>query len=80
MIAVLGLEDGTVVKGVGFGAAGTAVCGELVFSTQYAGHKETLTAPLYASQILMFTYPLIGNYGVSDHTFRSDGTDRRRCH
>ncbi|MCK4938561.1 MAG: glutamine-hydrolyzing carbamoyl-phosphate synthase small subunit [Methanosarcinales archaeon] len=73
MKAVLGLEDGTVVKGVGFGAAGAAVCGELVFSTQYTGYEEALTDPSYAGQILMFTYPLIGNYGVSGNTFQSDG-------
>lgn len=73
MKAVLGLEDGTVVKGVGFGAAGAAACGELVFSTQYTGYEEALTDPSYAGQILMFTYPLIGNYGVSGKTFQSDG-------
>ncbi len=52
----------------------------LVFSIQYAGHKQVLTTTSPASQILMFTYPLIGNYGVSDQTFRSDGTGGRRCH
>ncbi|MCD4799328.1 MAG: hypothetical protein K8R19_10020 [Methanosarcinales archaeon] len=52
----------------------------LVFSTQYAGHKEALTAPSHASQIPMFTYPFIGNYGVSDQTFQSNGTSVRRCH
>ena len=80
MIAVLRLEYGTIVKGVSFGAAGVAVCGELVFSTQYTGHKEALIPPSRASQILMFTYPLIGNYGVSDQTLQSDGTGGRRCH
>jgi len=55
MRAVLGLEYGTVVKGVGFGAAGAAACGEFVFSTQYTGYEEALTDPLYAGQILMFT-------------------------
>lgn len=73
MKAVLGLEDGTIVEGAGFGAAGTAVCGELVFSTQYTGYEEALTDPSYAGQILMFTYPLIGNYGVSGSTFQSEG-------
>jgi len=73
MKAILGLEDGTIVKGVGFGAAGAAVCGELVFTTQYTGYEEALTDPSYAGQILMFTYPLIGNYGVSGKTFQSDG-------
>lgn len=73
MKAVLGLEDGTIVRGIGFGAAGAAVCGELVFSTQYTGYEEALTDPSYAGQILMFAYPLIGNYGVSGDTFQSSG-------
>src|SRR3989337_2586841 len=64
MKAVLGLEDGTFVKGV--------VQGELVFTTQYTGYEEALTDPSYRGQILMFTYPLIGNYGVSGETFQSD--------
>lgn len=72
MRAVLGLEDGTVVKGTGFGAEGT-VCGELVFTTQYTGYEEALSDPSYKGQILMFTYPLIGNYGVSEECFQSDG-------
>src|SRR3989337_230786 len=64
MKAVLGLEDGTFVKGV--------VQGELVFTTQYTGYEEALTDPSYRGQILMFTYPLIGNYGISGETFQSD--------
>ena len=71
MKAVLGLEDGTVIKGTGFGAEGTA-CGELVFTTQFTGYEEALTDPSYKGQILMFTYPLIGNYGVSGERFQSD--------
>jgi len=50
-----------------------AICGELVFTTQYTGYEEALTDHSYAGQILMFTYPLIGNYGVSGETFQSDG-------
>lgn len=72
MNAVIGLEDGTVLKGTGFGAEGT-VSGELVFTTQYTGYEEALTDPSYKGQILMFTYPLIGNYGVSGERFQSDG-------
>jgi len=71
MKAVLGLEDGTFVKGEGLGVEGT-VQGELVFTTQYTGYEEALTDPSYRGQILMFTYPLIGNYGVSGETFQSD--------
>jgi carbamoyl-phosphate synthase small subunit len=71
MKAVLGLENGTVIKGTGFGAEGTA-CGELVFTTQFTGYEEALTDPSYRGQILMFTYPLIGNYGVSGEHAQSD--------
>jgi len=63
MRAVLVLEDGTVVRGRGFGARGVAV-GEVVFTTGMVGYTEALTDPSYAGQILVFTYPLIGNYGV----------------
>ncbi len=72
MKAVLGLEDGTFVKGEGIGVEGI-VQGELVFTTQYTGYEEALTDPSYKGQILMFTYPLIGNYGISGETFQSDG-------
>lgn len=72
MKAVLGLEDGTFVKGEGLGVEGI-VQGELVFTTQYTGYEEALTDPSYKGQILMFTYPLIGNYGISGETFQSDG-------
>jgi len=72
MKAVLGLEDGTVVKGKGVGAEGTAL-GELVFATSFTGYEEALTDPSYKGQILMLTYPLIGNYGVSYENFQSEG-------
>lgn len=72
MKAVLGLEDGTFVKGEGLGVEGI-VQGELVFTTQYTGYEEALTDPSYKGQILMFTYPLIGNYGISGETFQSEG-------
>lgn len=71
MKAVLGLEDGTYLKGEGIGVEGV-VRGELVFTTQYTGYEEALTDPSYKGQILMFTYPLIGNYGISGETFQSD--------
>ena len=64
MKAVLGLEDGEFVVGDGFGVEGEC-CGELVFNTQMTGYMESLTDPSYAGQILMFTFPLIGNYGVN---------------
>lgn len=57
------LDDGTEVQGCGFGAA-KPVRGEVVFNTAMAGYVETLTDPSYCGQILVLTYPLIGNYGV----------------
>jgi len=72
MKAILALEDGTVVGGEGFGAEGTTV-GELVFATPFTGYEEALTDPSYKGQLLMLTYPLIGNYGVSGSKFQSDG-------
>ncbi len=72
MKAVLGLEDGTYVLGEGFGREGVTL-GELVFTTPMTGYEEALTDPSYKGQILIFTYPLIGNYGVNDANFQSDG-------
>ena len=69
--AVLVLKDGTVIHGKGFGAIGTAI-GELVFTTSMQGYQEALTDPSYAGQILMMTYPLIGNYGINKTDFESD--------
>ena len=71
MIGILGLEDGTRVKGAGFGASGV-VSGELVFTTIMSGYEEALTDPSYHGQMLMFTYPLQGNYGVSGGDFQSE--------
>jgi len=59
----LALEDGSEHDGFGFPATG-AVTGEVVFTTAMTGYAEALTDPSYAGQILVFTYPLIGNYGV----------------
>jgi len=71
MIGVLGLEDGTRVQGTGFGAPGI-VSGELVFTTIMSGYEEALTDPSYHGQMLMFTYPLQGNYGISGDDFQSE--------
>ena len=57
------LEDGTRFDGIGFGAA-TRHVGEVVFTTGMVGYPESLTDPSFRGQILNFTYPLIGNYGV----------------
>jgi carbamoyl-phosphate synthase small subunit len=70
--AILVLEDGTIIKGKGFGAEGK-VLGELVFCTGMTGYVESLTDPSYKGQILMFTYPLVGNYGINSKDYESDG-------
>ena len=57
------LEDGTELLGRGFGASRTVV-GEVVFNTAMTGYVETLTDPSYRGQILVTTFPLVGNYGV----------------
>jgi len=61
--AKLVLEDGTVFEGYAFGAE-KSVSGELVFNTAMTGYPESLTDPSYKGQLLVSTYPLIGNYGV----------------
>ena len=70
--AALALEDGTYVEGEAFGSLDGAG-GELVFNTSMTGYVEALTDPSYAGQILMMTYPLIGNYGVNRDDFESGG-------
>jgi carbamoyl-phosphate synthase small subunit len=57
------LEDGTEMRGEAFGAL-RPVAGEVVFNTGMTGYVETLTDPSYKGQILVMTYPLVGNYGV----------------
>ncbi len=71
MKAILALKDGTVFHGIGFGAP-TERIGELVFNTSMTGYQEALTDPSYAGQILMMTYPLIGNYGTNPNNQESD--------
>jgi len=61
--AYLILEDGTVFQGFSFGSS-TSISGEVVFNTAMTGYPESLTDPSYSGQILVLTYPLIGNYGV----------------
>jgi carbamoyl-phosphate synthase small subunit len=63
MQAELLLKDGSVFRGAPFGAK-KAVSGEVVFNTGMVGYPESLTDPSYRGQILVLTYPLIGNYGV----------------
>lgn len=61
--AQLILEDGTILEGEHFGAP-PSVAGEVVFNTGMVGYPEAMTDPSYRGQILAFTYPLIGNYGI----------------
>lgn len=70
--AKLALEDGTILKGEGFGFE-TIKTGEVVFATGMTGYVESLTDPSYKGQILMSTYPLQGNYGISREWFQSEG-------
>ncbi len=71
MKAYLVLENGRVFEGERIGA-GTDTLGELVFTTGVVGYLETLTDPSYAGQIVLQTFPLIGNYGVIEEDFEGD--------
>ena len=64
------LEDGTVFRGRSVSAAGTAF-GEAVFTTGMTGYQETVTDPSYAEQLVCFTAPMVGNYGVDDARLES---------
>ena len=64
------LENGTVFQGKSFGAKGEAV-GEIVFTTGMTGYLETITDPSYYGQILVHTFPMIGNYGIIPPDFES---------
>ncbi len=70
-IAVLVLEDGLSFEGFSFGYAGEAV-GEVVFNTSLSGYQEILTDPSYKGQIVVMTYPEIGNYGVNPEDVESE--------
>jgi carbamoyl-phosphate synthase small subunit len=71
MSGFLILEDGTVFRGRSVGAPGIAF-GEAVFTTAMTGYQEVVTDPSYAEQIVCFTAPMVGNYGVSDARSESD--------
>jgi carbamoyl-phosphate synthase small subunit len=71
MRAVLAMKDGTTLHGHGFGAKAERI-GELVFNTSMTGYQEALTDPSYAGQILLLTYPLVGNYGTNKQDNESD--------
>src|ERR1700686_3622401 len=65
------LEDGTRFDGEACAAEGHAV-GELVFTTGMCGYQESMTDPSFAGQLITFTYPHIGNYGVSAQAMESE--------
>ena len=71
MSAYVLLEDGTRFDGEAVGAAG-AVCGEVVFTTGMSGYQESMTDPSFARQLITFTVPHVGNYGVSAAAMESD--------
>lgn len=64
------LEDGTVFEGYGFGAKTNAI-GEVAFNTSMAGYQEIISDPSYTDQIIVMSYPIIGNYGIADDDFES---------
>ena len=64
------LEDGREFPGIGF-AADVETVGELVFNTSMVGYQEILSDPSYAGQIIVMTYPLIGNYGITDEDYET---------
>ena len=71
-LAHLVLEDGSAYRGLAFGDTSHPAHGEVVFNTSMTGYQEILTDPSYAGQIVVPTYPLIGNYGINrqDHESR----------
>ena len=71
MKAILALADGRIFEGTSFGAQGE-VNGEVVFNTSMTGYQEIVTDPSYYGQMVVMTYPLIGNYGVNKEDFESD--------
>ena len=68
---ILVLEDKTIFKGVGIGFQGTAT-GEVCFNTSLTGYQEIISDPSYASQIINFTFPHIGNVGTNKEDLESD--------
>ena len=71
MNAVLALADGRIFRGKAFGAQGE-VGGEVVFNTSMTGYQEVITDPSYCGQMVVMTYPLIGNYGINQEDFESE--------
>jgi carbamoyl-phosphate synthase small subunit len=76
MKGLLALEDGTVFRGDSVGAEGFAT-GEAVFTTGMAGYQEAVTDPSFSEQIVCFTAPMVGNYGVAEERSESRRTHAR---
>ncbi|MBI5177352.1 glutamine-hydrolyzing carbamoyl-phosphate synthase small subunit [Candidatus Micrarchaeota archaeon] len=76
--AALVLRDGSIFPGTLIGKRAEAV-GELVFNTSMTGYQEALTDPSYAGQLLTFSYPIIGNYGIGKEAFESPAIHARAC-
>lgn len=70
-LMTLETQDGHALQGYSFGAPVSAA-GEVVFQTGMVGYPESITDPSYEGQILVITYPLVGNYGVPDHELKDD--------
>ena len=64
------LENGSVYEGEGFGADMDCVC-EIVFNTSMVGYQEIVSDPSYTAQAVVMTYPVIGNYGITDEDFET---------
>ncbi len=64
------MENGSVFTGAGFGASREALC-EMVFNTAMVGYQEVVSDPSYNRQMVVMTYPLIGNYGVTDEDYET---------
>lgn len=75
-MAKLLLTNGMVFEGLSLGAEGTSY-GEICFNTSMAGYQEILTDPSYAEQVIVMTYPEIGNYGINKDDFESDKVSAR---
>jgi carbamoyl-phosphate synthase small subunit len=76
MTGFLALEDGTVFRGESVGAEGFA-CGEAVFTTGMSGYQEAVTDPSFAEQLICFTAPMVGNYGVAAERSESSRAQAR---
>ena len=75
--AVLVLADGATFEGEAIGADAPVTTGEFVFNTALSGYQEIVTDPSYAGQVITFTYPHIGNYGVNAPTTRAGARSAR---